>query len=360
MRLYPFPYVLPPETSITDGLWIKSPTFCSRTQRKNCAEFYKSIANKPGPHTCPHGFSAYVTADSNTVVIYSGIRINSFYDRKKTRLNIKTDYVPQFELSNFEKIIQEVNSVNSILQKKTKSFEDIADRNKLNAQFINTEIHEIRKLNSQMKAQSEELSKALDKLYDSVDIPVPVKELQKNLYFTSSLITLRLDAYDFHVNPELILDGEPKLIPIFRKFDKVARCLYVQQKREHKRIRLDGISNCQIKGYDIFEMLPFVLLDNALKFSPPNDDIHVTFFESSTNLSVTVFSTGPPLDKGEELKVFEEGYRGKHASKGVSGSGLGLTIAKKICDVHNINIFVKSEGGKFLVTLQFDPKSLVF
>lgn len=357
MKLFPFPHVIPPNTFLTDGLWVKCPTFCSKTKQYRCAEFYKSIVNKPGPHTCPHGFSSYVTTDSDTVIIYSGIRISSFYDRKKTRINIKTDYVPQFNLSNFERIIQEINSVNYALQQKTKSFENIEDRNELNAQFINTEIHEIRKLNSQIKAQSEELSKALDNFSD---IPVPVKELQKNLYFTSSLISLRLDAYDFHVNPSLILDGKPKPIPIFRKFDKVSRCLYVQQKREHKRIRFDGLSNCQLQGYDIFEMLPFVLLDNALKFSPPDDDIHVTFFEKPPNLTVTVFSTGPPLDKGEETKVFEASYRGKYASKYASGSGLGLTIAKKICDLHNISIFVKSDGNKFLVTLQFDPKSLTF
>ena len=115
-----------------------------------------------------------------------------------------------------------------------------------------------------------------------------------------------------------------------------------------------------MQGYDIFEMLPFLLLDNAIKFSPPYNDIHVTFFESRPNLTVTVLSIGPPLDKGEELKVFEAGYRGKHASGYASGSGLGLTIAKQICDIHKIKISVKSEGDTFLVTLQFAPETLIF
>jgi hypothetical protein len=357
MKLFPFPHVIPPETFPKDGIWVKCPTFCTKTKRNRCYEFYSSIVNEPGPHICPCGFSSYVTSDSSNIVIYTGIRINSFYDRNKTKINIKSDYVPQFDLSNFERIIKEINLSNSTLQKKTILFESIADRNELNAQFINTEIHEIRKLNSQIKAQSEELSRSLDNL---IDIPIPVKELQRNVYSTSSLISLRLDAYDFHVNPGLILDEKPKPMPVYRKFDKISRCLYVQQRRLHKRISLDGNSICQVQGYDIFEMLPFVLLDNALKYSPPDDDIHVTFFESKPNLNVTVLSTGPPLEKGEELRVFEARYRGKNASDYAVGSGLGLTLAKQICDIHKINISVKSERTKFLVTLQFDPERLIF
>ena len=48
--------------------------------------------------------------------------------------------------------------------------------------------------------------------------------LQKNVFATSSFISMRLDAYDFRANPELIEKQKPNEIPIYvlvqRKLDK--------------------------------------------------------------------------------------------------------------------------------------------
>ena len=49
-------------------------------------------------------------------------------------------------------------------------------------------------------------------------------------------------------------------------------------------------------------------------------------------------SEGPPLEAGEEEKIFEESYRGVNVRSDSSGSGLGLFVAKRICGFHNIEI----------------------
>lgn len=95
-----------------------------------------------------------------------------------------------------------------------------------------------------------------------------------------------------------------------------------------------------IMGYKIFDLLPFVLLDNAIKYSPKDKDIRVTFLEKDNSLSVTIMSYGPPLLAGEEQFVFEETFRGENVKNTTEGSGIGLSLAKKICDIHDISIMI--------------------
>lgn len=115
-------------------------------------------------------------------------------------------------------------------------------------------------------------------------------------------------------------------------------------------------------------MLPFVLLDNALKFTPEDQSIEVTFEEGANRLAVYIRSFGPVLLPGEEERISNEGYRGENARR-KSGSGLGLSLAAQICEVHHISIRFRSDPSKFSVDgipygifevgLIFDPETLV-
>jgi len=353
-----FPHIVVDKNLLEDGDWISTPVFCRKRFSEKCHIFYKDIYNSPGAHKCPCGLSCYVNIYDGSKIIYTGLRINSFYNRKKTKYILKDDYSPLFTLPVFEKIVKTTNLINKGLQQERRN---IVQKRKVTEEFIKVTIHEVRKLNSHIKAQSEELSKVLDFSPDNLE---RINYLQRNIFSTSSLISMRLDAFDFRANPELLEKQKPYAIPIFKRFDKIRHCLKVEQEGQDKRIVLTGDSKLCVLGYEIFDMLPFVLLDNAIKFSPPNESINVTFFEEEKKLTITIHSKGPPLDHGEETKVFEEFYRGKYAKNESTGSGLGLSVAKKICDIHRININVRSmssSGEKlFIVTLVFDPERLCY
>jgi signal transduction histidine kinase len=95
-------------------------------------------------------------------------------------------------------------------------------------------------------------------------------------------------------------------------------------------------------------MLPYLLLDNALKYAPKESDINIEFLESIEFINVEVSSIGPSLKQGEIDHIFEKGFRGHEAKQMVKqGAGRGLAIAKHICDLHKAEIRVENGLDEF-------------
>jgi len=75
---------------------------------------------------------------------------------------------------------------------------------------------------------------------------------------------------------------------------------------------------------------------------------------------ITVEDTGIGMTEEESLKVFRDFIRIKNVkTKNISGSGLGLSITKKIIHLYNGKIDLNSEvdkGSKFTITLPVEVK----
>ncbi len=91
------------------------------------------------------------------------------------------------------------------------------------------------------------------------------------------------------------------------------------------------------------------LIGNALKFTPSGGTVTVEGRRSADllKIEVGVRDTGPGIAKNDFQKLFEKFSRiESQAMQGVSGTGLGLTIAKEIVELHGGRIWVESEEGK--------------
>jgi signal transduction histidine kinase len=89
------------------------------------------------------------------------------------------------------------------------------------------------------------------------------------------------------------------------------------------------------------------LLDNAFKFTPRNQKITIQLRRQHENILISVSDTGIGIRKGDLPFIFERYQKAKRI--GITdndGLGLGLAIVKKILEVHNIEIYVKSDEGK--------------
>ena len=68
-----------------------------------------------------------------------------------------------------------------------------------------------------------------------------------------------------------------------------------------------------------------------------------------------IFDTGPGIAEEELPQVFDRHFRGRQTS-GTKGSGLGLSIVKRLCDLYGWAIeFANREEGGLIVTLRFFP-----
>ncbi|MEG1535474.1 MAG: HAMP domain-containing sensor histidine kinase [Clostridia bacterium] len=99
---------------------------------------------------------------------------------------------------------------------------------------------------------------------------------------------------------------------------------------------------------DKMKQLLIILLDNAIKYTRPNDKIKVTLRQLKKGFELSVADTGIGIARGDEEKIFERFFRGDNAQE-LQGTGLGLSIAKTIVDNH---------GGKIVATRNI-PSGLI-
>ena len=74
------------------------------------------------------------------------------------------------------------------------------------------------------------------------------------------------------------------------------------------------------------------LVDNALRYAPPNSQVTVSVRQNGSMAEITVVDSGPGIPAAERKRVFERFHR--VAGDSTAGSGLGLSIAKAIVERH--------------------------
>jgi len=88
------------------------------------------------------------------------------------------------------------------------------------------------------------------------------------------------------------------------------------------------------------------LLGNAIKFNKPQGRVRVDLREEPDSVVVEVQDTGIGIAKEHLPFIFDQFFQvGRGQDKARKGSGLGLSIAKKIVEAHRGRIEVSSEPG---------------
>jgi len=87
------------------------------------------------------------------------------------------------------------------------------------------------------------------------------------------------------------------------------------------------------------------LINNAIKFTPPEGEVNVTIETKNHLIHTTISDSGIGIEEQDLEKVFHRFYQGKNNANRSTPGGLGLAIAKRIVELHNGNITVKSSNG---------------
>ncbi|GIN70587.1 two-component sensor histidine kinase [Bacillus sp. J14TS2] len=105
---------------------------------------------------------------------------------------------------------------------------------------------------------------------------------------------------------------------------------------------------------DLLNQVWMNLLHNAIKFTPTGGTICMSASLQKEKIIVEISDTGIGIAENDQLHLFERFYKADKArSRQTGGSGLGLSIVKKIIDLHNGDIHVRSklhEGTTIVLT----------
>ncbi len=106
---------------------------------------------------------------------------------------------------------------------------------------------------------------------------------------------------------------------------------------------------------DLFRSAMRHLLSNAIKYTPEKGTVSLAVQEAGDMITIRVSDTGIGIEETDAEKVIDMFYRTSiaRAKEGI-GTGLGLTIVRRILDLHNGRITFESrkgEGATFTITI---------
>lgn len=97
------------------------------------------------------------------------------------------------------------------------------------------------------------------------------------------------------------------------------------------------------------------LIDNAIKYTPAHGHVNVSLSQDGVFVRMAVKDNGVGMTPEDKARVFDEFFRAKNSfTAEVPGTGLGLSLVKKLVEMHQGSVAVESrpgEGSTFAVNL---------
>jgi signal transduction histidine kinase len=193
-----------------------------------------------------------------------------------------------------------------------------------------------------------------DSLENNKEINQYMHMIKQNSYRLVRLINnlidiTKIDAGYFHV--------DLKNWDIVKVVEDI--CISVAKYIEHRDIELTFDTEVEEKVIacdpDKVERIILNLLSNAVKFTPKGGHIYVNIYEKNHKVIIRVKDTGIGIPIEKKESVFEKFVQvDKTSTRNREGSGIGLSIVKSLVELHNGNIYLKSEpgaGSEFIIEI---------
>lgn len=272
---------------------------------------------RSGWHEIDHGYFAFVQPmASGERFVFAGISPTD--TKPKKRLSAVTNFTKR----NFEAFVTAISDRESSYQQKAQD-------------DLNALVHDLRRLSTSIyhAAAAAKTSVEQNQRGDALT-------RIDNVIATQGMLKLRTDVLDYSGDTTQIHD--PELVPVYRRTDKVVRCFTPQATAKGVTLQLIGESHSFSLGPNVFEIIPYVLIENAIKYAPRNSEIRIAFVETAQTIQIHFVSNGPNIARDERERIFEKGFRSKAAqSRRTSGSGIGLFLAKTLVEKFDGSISVE-------------------
>lgn len=141
----------------------------------------------------------------------------------------------------------------------------------------------------------------------------------------------------------------------FNISEQIRNCvLLLEKKWERKNITpiLDFEEYIISANNDMMKQVWLNLLDNAIKFSPNDSEIEIDIQKENRTLKIEIINEHSGIKEEDLEKIFSKFYQ-VDSDKKAEGNGIGLSIVKKIIELHDGEVTAVSKDNKvkFIVKL---------
>ncbi len=128
------------------------------------------------------------------------------------------------------------------------------------------------------------------------------------------------------------------------------------REQERRRVICPSLVGTPPFRFDLVQLgrALFHIVENAMRYSPPDAPVELAVDYDDEFVRLSVTDSGPGLSGEDKERVFEKFYRGAASGRVSHGSGLGLSIAQRIVEIHEGWIDVEDvepTGARFTVVL---------
>jgi heavy metal sensor kinase len=242
-----------------------------------------------------------------------------------------------------DEICQLINEVNNLLSRLENSFERIS-------QFSSDASHELKTPLTIIKGEMEvtlRKDRSIDEYKEALktsldEICLIEQTINDLLFLAKNEKDLIIDKQENFYLDE-IADEAINELKNFAKLHKIEVSFVVEDSLE-------------LKGFpNLLKIAIKNAIKNAIQFSFENTKVIVKIFKKDDSLNISIQDFGIGIAKNEQTKIFEKFYRtDKSRNKNSGGTGLGMSILKKIVDIHKGDITIKSiENSGTTITFTF-------
>lgn len=246
--------------------------------------------------------------------------------------------------SNIKSNIKEINdltlSINSLGEK-------LNDQDLLRKRLVSDISHEIRTplnvLQNNLEAMIDGVIPVTnDKLNNLNDEVIRFGKLLNNL---NSL--KQIEQGDIEVKFSLV-NLKELILNVIKDFD-----IATKEKNIKMIVEIEQGKDFNILGdLDKLKQVFINLISNSIKFNNQNGKVWVKIYSDKEYIVVEIKDNGIGIKKEDLPYIFERMYRGDKSRNKIEGSGIGLTLVKKIMTIHSGSIDVESrekKGTKFTI-----------
>ena len=223
--------------------------------------------------------------------------------------------------------------------------EELKNLNKMKSDFISAVSHELRTPLTSIKGYASILMTG--KLGDV--LPAHKERLEKIYKQSNSLVQLINNLLDIARIESGKVQMEMKDISIKEILDSIVDIITPQIKEKNISLKINSnIKFDKIKADQVqLERALLNLLSNAVKFTPEKGKVLIDIQEKDDDIQFSIEDTGIGIPPQDIPKVFQEFFRADNAlDQKIKGSGLGLSLVKKIVEAHKGKIWFNTELGK--------------
>lgn len=317
----PFPHIIG-KTQI-DGITFIQPKLC-----RSCSDLFcsKSSNQVNKVSLCPRGMNFYQIKLEELRITINGLYIQGH--SKKLSRKEKKGLINFLKNGQLEIWVDKVNAM-------TQSLENAVTSTVKSTLGM---LHDVKTAVSIIFRNAESL--IYEEAGDSMDEKIKNSpQNKKKLYKSVSLLEERLKMMSLVSNPDAATHGDKNPLPVYKVFDKTLKIFHNIANKKHIRLNLTGSSFSSPRLFSSFNTIPLVLIDNAIKYSQPYQDVTVSINDTNGGVSVKVESYSLEIDPNDSKNIFKKNFRATHAeSIAVEGSGLGLYLADIVAFANGFDI----------------------